>query len=123
LLYFFTRQNITLAQINNLPELIAIYYPVSFFIIILVLILIYFTFKFSRKISFIIQKKKVRFFQISISFLFLFLIAFGTTIYFPKISKHNTESFNKFSTWKHGGQLYSIIYHYADRRNMIIKLN
>ena len=123
LLYFFTNQNITLSQINNLPELIAIYYPVSFYIIILVLILIYFVFKISKKINFIVQKKSVRFFQIFICFLFLFSIAFGTTIYFPKIQKHNTESFNKFATWKHGGQLYSIIYHYADKRNAIIKLN
>ena len=123
LLYFFTRQNITLAQINNFPELVTIYSPMSFFIIIFVLILIYFTLKISRKINFIIQKTKVRFFHIGICFLFLFLIAFGTKIYFPKISKHNTENFNKFATWKHGGQLYSIIYHYADRRNTIIKLN
>ena len=67
------------------------------------------------------QKTKPRIIQIIISIILLLLITFGTQSYFPKISKHNTENFNKFATWKHGGQLYSIIYHYAEKRNMIIK--
>ena len=35
LLYYFTRQNFTLAQLENLHELISIYSPTSFFVIIL----------------------------------------------------------------------------------------
>ena len=123
LLYFLTRQNITLHQLPEVPELIAIFSPMSYFFIIFLLILIYFTYKTSRKINFIVQKTKPRIFHIGISFLFLSLIAFGAKIYYPKIENHNTESFNKFATWKHGGQLYSIIYHYADTKNMNIKLN
>lgn len=123
LLYFFTKQNITVAQISNLPELITVFSPISFFIIIFLLIFIFSTYIISKKINRIIQKPKIRFCYIIISLLFILFIAFGTKIYFPKIQKHNTESFNKFATWKHGGQLYSIIYHYADRRNTIMKLN
>ena len=123
LLYYLTRQNFTLAQIKNLPELISIYSPTSFFAIILLFIFIYFLFKISKKISFINLKLKPRVLLIIICVALLSLISFGTQLYFPKISKHNTESFNKFATWKHGGQLYSIIYHYAERKNMIIKLD
>ena len=32
LLYFFIRQNLTLAQIANIPELISVYAPISFFL-------------------------------------------------------------------------------------------
>ncbi len=120
-LYYFTRQNLTITQVNNIPELISIYSPTSFFIIVLLVSLIYFSFKFSKKFNYLSQKTKPRIIQIIISIILLLLITFGTQSYFPKISKHNTENFNKFATWKHGGQLYSIIYHYAEKRNMIIK--
>ena len=123
LLYYLTRQNFTLTQIKNLPELISIYSPTSFFVIIFLFIFIYFLFKISKKINFINQRLNPRILQIAICVAFLSLLSFGTQLYFPKISKHNTESFNKFATWKHGGQLYSIIYHYAERKNMIMKLD
>ena len=29
-LYYFTRQNLTIAQVNNIPELVSIYSPTSF---------------------------------------------------------------------------------------------
>ena len=121
-LYYFIRQNLTLAQISNIPELISTYSPQSFIIIILFFFIIYFLFKISIKINFILQKLKPRIFQIAICFILLGMISFGTQLYFPKIYKHNTESFNKFATWKHGGQLYSIIYHYAERKIMFTKL-
>lgn len=122
ILYFFIRQNLTLAQIRNIPELVTSYPQYSFITIILSFFIIYFLYKSSIKINFISQKIKPRIFQISICIILLALVSFGTQLYFPKIYKHNTESFNKFATWKHGGQLYSIIYHYADRKNTLIKL-
>ena len=112
LLYFYTRQNLTLGQISNLPELVFIYSPISFLIIILLIIFIYFLLKFSRSINFVNLNSKLRFFQIGVCLFLLSSLYFGTKIYFPIISKHNTENFNKFATWKHGGQLYSIIYHW-----------
>ena len=123
LLYYFTRQNFTLAQLENLHELISIYSPTSFFVIILLFIFIYFLFKISKKINFINQRLIPRVLQIAICVSLLSLLSFGAQLYFQKISKYNTESFNKFATWKHGGQLYSIIYHYAERKNMIMKLD
>ena len=123
LLYFYTRQNLTLGQISNLPELVFIYSPISFFIIIFLIIFIYFLLKFSRSINFVNLNSKLRFFQIGVCFFLLSSLYFGTKIYFPIISKHNTENFNKFATWKHGGQLYSIIYHFAERKNMIMTLD
>ena len=122
ILYFFIRQNLTLAQIKNIPELVTSYPQYSFFIIILFFSFIYFSYRISIKINFISQKIKSRIYHISICFIFLTLILFGTQLYFPKIYGHNTESHNKFATWKHGGQLYSIIYHHADRKNMFTKL-
>ena len=121
-LYFFTRQNLTIAQITNIPELVFTYIPYSFIIIILSFFIIYFLFKISVKLNFILQKLKPRIFQIAMCAILFVMISFGTQLYFPKISGHNIEKFNKFATWKRGGQLYSIIYHYADQKNMHIKL-
>ena len=122
LLYFFTRQNITLTQIYNLPELIAIYNPYSFFIIIIFILVIYLLYTVSIKLNTINLKSKTRLYNICLCFFLLSMIGLGPKYYFPIISKHNTENFNKFATWKHGGQLYSIIYHYADKNNMLHKL-
>jgi len=123
ILYFYTRQNLTLGQISNLPELILIFSPISFLIIILLIIFIYFLLKFSRSVNFVKLNSKLRFFQIGICLFLLSILYFSTKIYFPIIAKHNTENFNKFATWKHGGQLYSIIYHFAERKNMMMTLD
>ena len=64
-LYFFTRQNLTIAQITNIPELVFTYIPYSFIIIILSFFIIYFLFKISVKLNFILQKLKPRIFQIA----------------------------------------------------------
>lgn len=121
LLYIFTRQNITLTQIYNLPELITIYNPYSFFIVIILIVIIFLMYKISIKLNTINLKPKIRFYNICLCFFLLTIIGLGPKYYFPIISKYNTENFNKFATWKHGGQLYSIIYHYADRKNMFYK--
>ena len=123
ILYFYTRQNLTLGQISNLPELILIFSPISFLIIILLIIFIYFLLKFSRSVNFVKLNSKLRFFQIGICLFLLSILYFSTKIYFPIIAKHNTENFNKFATWKHGGQLYSIIYHFAERKNIMMTLD
>ena len=112
----------TLAQIKNIPELVTSYPQQSIITIILFFFIIYFLYRISIKINFISQTIKPRIYQISVCFVFLTLTLFGTQLYFPKIIEHNTERHNKFATWKHGGQLYSIIYHHADRKNMFTKL-
>ena len=47
ILYFFIRQNLTLAQIKNIPELVTSYPQYSFFIIILFFSFIYFSYRIS----------------------------------------------------------------------------
>lgn len=122
-LYFFTKQNITIAQLNNLPELISIFYPTSLYIIIFLLISIYLLFRVSIKINFIKQEKKKHILIIAISSSLLLALAFSTQLYFNKIKGYNANNFNKFATWKNGGQLYSILYHYAESKNTKIALS
>ena len=122
IVYFYIRQNITIGQLENVRELFLIYSPTSFVLIFFFIIFFYFLFKICIKFNYLKQKIKLRFFFIGLYLILFGYIIYGTQYYFPKIKYHNTENFNKFATWKHGGQLYSIIYHYAESRNFKIIL-
>lgn len=123
ILYFFTRQNFTLLQFYNIPELIDAFGYKSYLFLLLILLTIFILYKISKKINFISNSKKQKIVTISLSILILFVIFFNSHLYFHKILNHNIDNFNKFASWKSGGQIYSIIYLHAENENTLNKIN
>ena len=123
ILYFFTGQNFTLLQIYNIPELIDAFGYKSYIFLLLILLFIFFSYKISKKINFILHTKKQKVITIFLSTLILFIIFFNSHLYFPKILNHNIDNFNKFASWKSGGQIYSIIYLHAENKNTLNKIS
>jgi len=120
LVYYFLRRNIVYTDYTHLIE---VFQSMSFFysmlLIVLAIILYYIIYTFGARVkniplnNFNLNFRLVLFF-FAISF-FSILLIFPSAIY-QTIKGHNIENFNKGATWKHGGQIYGIIYNFLESK-------
>jgi len=122
-LYFFTKKNLTISQIQNIPELY-LNFPYEF------LIILFFVTFLSFSIFFVAKKRtrhlsisnKTRFFYVLFLIIFFLSATLKPEFFWKVIEGHNINKLNRFATWKSGGQIYSIFFHFIESQILRKKL-